>query len=85
MGVAIGHTTVVFAVSFAMIFQLVPVTLAGLGAGEVVGTMVYMSLGLAWEDALLLVSALYSFRLIAAGLSGLWEASQGLSYGARPN
>ena len=57
----------------AGLFQMLPVNLGGVGGGEVAGLGLYLALGLARADALLLVSLLYCYRVLIALLGGVWE------------
>ena len=54
------------------------VVVAGVGAGDVAGTGLYLALGLSMPDALTLVSLLYCYRLAMAAVGGLWELLGGV-------
>lgn len=77
VGIPVGYAQVVFATSASIFFQAVPVTLLGAGAGEVAGVAMYLGMGLAREDALLLVTLVYLHRLFAALVGGAWEVAHG--------
>ncbi|MBK8960258.1 MAG: flippase-like domain-containing protein [Proteobacteria bacterium] len=70
---AIGYTEILFVLASAAVFQAVPASIAGLGVADAAGTGLYVALGLPLGDALLLVSLLYGYRLLAALLGGAWE------------
>lgn len=72
-GLPIGYTDILFVMTTALIFQAVPVNIAGLGLTEVAGTGLYVALGVPLAGAVLLVSLLYVYRLLAAIIGGLWD------------
>lgn len=71
-GIAIGYGQILFVLSCAAVFHAVPANLVGVGAADLAGTGLYIALGLPLAKALLLVSLLYGYRLLAALLGGLW-------------
>lgn len=64
---------VVFVVSSAMLFQLIPVSVGGVGVTEVAAVGLYMAVGLGRTDAILLASTAYTFKLLSALIGGLLE------------
>ncbi|MCC6710347.1 MAG: flippase-like domain-containing protein [Gammaproteobacteria bacterium] len=72
-GIAIHYPQILFVLTSAALFQAVPANLVGLGVADIAGTGLYVALGLPPGDALLLVSLLYCYRLLAAMLGGAWE------------
>lgn len=74
-GIAIHYPQILFVLTSAALFQAVPANLVGLGVADIAGTGLYIALGLPLGDALLLVSLLYCYRLLAAMLGGIWEMS----------
>lgn len=72
-GIHIEFASVLFAVASSLLFQLVPVNVAGAGGGEVAGYGIYVLLGLSGPGALLLVSTTYAYRLMVAAMGGLLE------------
>jgi len=77
------HT--VFVISSSMLFQLIPVSVVGLGATELAAVGLFMAVGAGRMDAVLLVSTAYSYKLLSALLGGLleyweiWRGKNGLS------
>ena len=69
----LGYWQILLVLSAAGVFQAVPATLVGVGVADVAGTGLYVALGLPLSSALVLVSLLYSYRLLIALLGGLWE------------
>ena len=72
-GLALSYWQVLFVLASASVFQALPANLLGVGVADVAGTGLYVALGLSLPDALLLVSLLYCYRLLAAVVGGLWE------------
>lgn len=70
---SLSYWQILFVLSAAGVFQAVPANLVGVGAADVAGTGLYVALGLPLSGALLLVSLLYSYRLLLAVLGGGWE------------
>ncbi|CAN0504062.1 unnamed protein product, partial [Phaeothamnion confervicola] len=77
-GLALTYWQVLFVLASASVLQAVPASLLGIGVADVAGTGLYVALGLSLPDALLLVSLLYCYRLLAAVLGGLWESGKTL-------
>ena len=77
-GLALSYWQVLFVLASASVFQAVPANLVGIGVADVAGTGLYVALGLPLTDALLLVSLLYCYRLLAAVLGGVWESGKAL-------
>jgi len=69
----IGFWHILFVLSAASVFQAVPANVAGIGPAEVAGTGLYLALGVSWPAAVLLVSLLFSYRLLVAVIGGTWE------------
>lgn len=68
------YPEILLVLALSALAQCVPLNLLGWHAGDLAGTGLYVSLGLALHDALLLASLLYCFRVgvaIAGGLSDL--------------
>lgn len=76
-GIPIAWPELLLVLVGAGMLQLLPVNVAGVGAGDVAGTGLYLALGLALPDALTLVSLLYCYRLAMAAVGGLWELLHG--------
>lgn len=72
-GITLAWPELLLVLSGAGMLQLLPLNVAGVGAGEVAGTGLYLALGLSLPDALTLVSLLYCYRLAMAAVGGLWE------------
>ena len=72
-GFDISFTDMVFAMATAMMFQAIPFTLAGAGVAEAAGAGLYVALGLTLPAAVLLVSLVYSYRLLMAIVGGVWD------------
>ncbi len=69
----VGYLDLLFVLTGSLVFQAIPVNLAGIGVADVAGTGLYLALGLPASDALLLVSLLYFYRLVLALVGGLWQ------------
>ena len=72
-GIAIAWPELLLVLVGAGMLQMLPLNVAGVGAGDVAGTGLYLALGLSLPDALTLVSLLYCYRLAMAAVGGLWE------------
>ena len=72
-GLALSYWQVLLVLASASVLPAVPASLVGIGVADVAGAGLYVALGLSLPDALLLVSLLYCYRLLAAILGGLWE------------
>lgn len=82
--IPIHWSHVVFVVSSAMLFQLIPVSVGGVGATEVVAVGLYMAVGLGRTDAVMLSSVAFTFKLLSALIGGLLEYVGTLRGGRRP-
>jgi uncharacterized membrane protein YbhN (UPF0104 family) len=69
----VSYADVLFVLAASFVLQALPAQVAGIGAADVAGTGLYVALGLPLPVALLLVSLLYGFRLLAALTGGLAE------------
>ena len=69
----IAYPEILFVLASAGIVQLLPVNVAGVGAGDVAGVGLYLALGLTSTQALALVSLLYGYRLAMAAVGAGWE------------
>ena len=76
-GIAIAWPELLLVLVGAGMLQLLPLNVAGVGAGDVAGTGLYLALGLSLPDALTLASLLYCYRLAMAAVGGLWELTGG--------
>ena len=74
--VALADILVILAVATAG--QLIPVSFAGVGAGEIASYWLYVAVGLSSKEALLPVAALYGLHLFGALLGGISEISKAL-------
>ena len=72
-GIAIGFVPVLFGLSVAMLFIIVPVSFAGAGPAEAACAAIFSMLGLAPRAALIVSGIVYSLRLFAALQGGLVE------------
>jgi uncharacterized membrane protein YbhN (UPF0104 family) len=68
-----GYHEIMLVLAISALAQFVPLNLLGWHAGDLAGTGLYLSLGLALHDALLLVSLLYCFRVAVAVAGGLCD------------
>ncbi|MSQ67228.1 MAG: hypothetical protein EXR83_03400 [Gammaproteobacteria bacterium] len=68
----IAYPEVLFVLASAGIFQLLPLNVAGVGAGDLAGVGLYLALGLSSTQALMLVSLLYGYRLAMAMVGAAW-------------
>ncbi len=73
LGVGASYSQITLVLTLSFVFQSIPASLVGLGAADVAATGLYVLTGLSLADALLLVSALYAYRVIAALIGGAWE------------
>jgi len=69
----LDYLDILLVLTSALVVQAVPISVAGVGAGEVAGAGLYMALGLSAPAALLMVSLLVGYRLLLAVAGGLWE------------
>jgi uncharacterized membrane protein YbhN (UPF0104 family) len=72
-GLEVEYLDILFVMATALIFQAVPLNLAGVGLAEVAGTGLYLAVGLPMSAAILLVSLLYAYRLLSAIVGGAWD------------
>lgn len=77
LGIEVSFAAVLLVLAASLVFQSVPVNVAGAGAAELAGTGLYVALGVPLPSAVLLVSVLYGYRLTMAGAGGLWELAAG--------
>ena len=73
LGMDISYMDVLFVMSLSMIFNSVPVHFLGIGLTEIMGSALYISIGLSPVEAIQMVSFLYVFRLTTAVMGGGWE------------
>ena len=73
LGVEISYLDILFVMSLSMIFHAVPVHLLGVGLAEIMGSALYITIGLSPIEAIQMVSILYFFRLTTAIMGGAWE------------
>jgi uncharacterized membrane protein YbhN (UPF0104 family) len=73
--IELSYFDVLFATASAIVFQVVPLSILGVGAAEVVGVAIYLLMGLSETDAVLMVSSGYAYRLLTALLGGVWQLS----------
>ena len=73
LGMDISYMDVLFVMSLSMIFNAVPVHFLGIGLTEIMGSALYISIGLSPVEAIQMVSFLYFFRLTIAVMGGGWE------------
>ncbi len=73
LGMNISYMDVLFVMSLSMIFNAVPVHFLGIGLTEIMGSALYISIGLSPVEAIQMVSFLYVFRLTIAVMGGGWE------------
>lgn len=71
--VGLDYWQALFATASAIVFQVIPVNFLGIGGGEVAGVGIYILMGLSEQDAVLMVSSLYAYRLLTALLGGVWQ------------
>ncbi|MBT4205144.1 MAG: flippase-like domain-containing protein [Proteobacteria bacterium] len=73
LGMDISYMDVFFVMSLSMIFNAVPAHFLGIGLTEIMGSALYISIGLSPIEAIQMVSFLYIFRLTIAVMGGGWE------------
>jgi len=71
--IEVGYLDILLVLTTSLMLQAIPFNLAGVGAADLAGTGLYLALGLTPAAALLLVSLLYCYRLLAAVGGGLWD------------
>ena len=69
----ISFLEVLFVLTGAFLFQMIPINLIGVGAIEIAGTGLYLAIGLTISEAVSLVSLLYCYRILIALVGGVWE------------
>ncbi len=69
----ISYLEILFVLTGAFLFQMIPINFVGVGATEVAGVGLYVAAGLSLPEALTLVSLLYCYRLLIAITGGTWE------------
>ena len=69
----ISYLEVLFVLTGAFLFQMIPISLIGVGAIEIAGTGLYLAIGLTISEAVSLVSLLYCYRILIALVGGVWE------------
>ena len=75
--IEISYLQVLFVLTGAFLFQMVPINVIGVSAIEIAGAGLYLAVGLTAAEALGLVSLLYCYRILIALLGGLWEFVDG--------
>ena len=75
--IEISYLQVLFVLTGAFLFQMVPINLVGVGAIEIAGAGLYLAVGLTMSQAISLVSLLYCYRILIALVGGLWEFVDG--------
>lgn len=78
LNVDLSYFQVFFVISLSILAQMFPVSLAGAGPGEITGIYLYNSLGVASEKAVAIVAVFYFFKLFAALVGGISEATKSL-------
>lgn len=73
LAIEVSYLEVLFVLAGSLVFQAVPLNVAGAGAAELAGAGLYVALGVPLPAAVLLVSVLYFYRLALALLGGAWE------------
>ena len=73
----ISYLQILFVLTGAFLFQMVPINLIGVSAIEIAGAGLYLAIGLSVTEALSLVSLLYCYRILIALIGGLWEFIDG--------
>jgi uncharacterized membrane protein YbhN (UPF0104 family) len=79
----ISFLQVLFIISAAMLFVILPVSFAGISPVEAASLGVLLSLGVPMEHAVVFVLILYGARLMAAFEGGSWEIYEGGEYLSR--
>lgn len=72
-GIDVDYREILFVLAASSLFSALPLNLAGIGAAEVAGTGLYLALGLATREAVLLVSLQFCYRLLFAVIGGVWD------------
>jgi uncharacterized membrane protein YbhN (UPF0104 family) len=67
------YVEVLWVVAASSVLQLLPLNAAGVNAGDLAGTGLYVALGLSLPDAILLSAVFYLYRLGIAFVGGLLE------------
>ena len=75
--IEISYLQILFVLTGAFLFQMVPLNIVGVGAIEIAGAGLYLAVGLTGPQALTLVSLLYCYRILIAMVGGLWEFISG--------
>lgn len=73
LGADLPYALALLVVSASMIFQALPISLAGVGGGELAMVGLLLVSGFARSEAVLLAAVFYGFRLTAALLGGAME------------
>lgn len=76
-GLQISFIQTLFAISAAMLFIVIPVSLAGVSPAEAAAVGVMAGMGISLEQAALFALLTYIARLIAAFEGGIWELYEG--------
>lgn len=71
--IPISYLEILFVLTGAFLFQMIPLNFIGVSAIEVAGAGLYMAVGLSVSEALTLVSLLYCYRVLIALVGGAWE------------
>jgi uncharacterized membrane protein YGL010W len=66
-----------FGVALATLGTAIPISALGIGAGEAVGVIVFILMGIPNSAAVLLASISYAARLVGALEGGCWEVAEG--------
>lgn len=69
----ISYVDILFVLTGAFLFQMIPINFVGVGATEVAGVGLYVASGLSLAESLTLVSLLYCYRVLIAIIGGAWE------------
>ena len=81
--IEISYLEILFVLTGAFLFQMVPINLIGVGATEVAGVGLYVAAGLSLPESLTLVSLLYCYRVLIAITGGAWEFLEAWGSGAK--
>ncbi len=79
----VSFLTIMFALCSAMIFQIVPLSLMGIGGGEAAGYLIYHLLGFSTLEAFFMVSIIYIYRVLNSLSGGIWELFEGITKGVK--
>ena len=71
--IPISWPDVLFVVATSLMFQAIPLNVAGVGATEMAASGLYLAIGLPLPAALLLTSLPVLFRLLAGVIGGVWD------------